>query len=40
MELTLSAPVDGTVDTLRHAVGDMVEEGTELVTFVIEEQQA
>jgi 3-methylcrotonyl-CoA carboxylase alpha subunit len=33
MELTLSAPLDGTVETLRHAVGDMVEEGTELITF-------
>ena len=36
MELTLSAPVDGTVETLRHGVGDMVEEGTELVTFAVE----
>ncbi len=34
MELTLYAPADGTVATLRHAVDDMVEEGTELVTFV------
>ena len=36
MELTLSAPVDGTVEALRHGVGDMVEEGTELVTFAME----
>ncbi len=34
MELTLFAPADGTVAALRHAVDDMVEEGTELVTFV------
>ena len=33
MELTLSAPADGTVAEIRHAVDDMVEEGTELVTF-------
>jgi 3-methylcrotonyl-CoA carboxylase alpha subunit len=33
MELTLSAPMDGTVETVRHAVDEMVEEGTELVTF-------
>jgi len=33
MELTLRAPLDGTVETVRHAVGDMVEEGSELVTF-------
>ena len=33
MELTLVAPADGTVATIRHAVDDMVEEGTELVTF-------
>ena len=33
MELTLFAPTDGTVATVRHAVDDMVEEGTELVTF-------
>ncbi|NKC30861.1 acetyl/propionyl/methylcrotonyl-CoA carboxylase subunit alpha [Falsiroseomonas selenitidurans] len=35
MELTLRAPMAGTVATLAHAVGDMVEEGTELVTFVV-----
>jgi 3-methylcrotonyl-CoA carboxylase alpha subunit len=34
MELTLFAPADGTVASVRHAVDDMVEEGTELVTFV------
>jgi 3-methylcrotonyl-CoA carboxylase alpha subunit len=40
MELTLSAPIDGTIGTLRHAVGEMVEEGTELVTFAREAQAA
>ncbi len=34
MELTLSAPVAGTVEAVRPAVDEMVEEGTELVTFV------
>jgi 3-methylcrotonyl-CoA carboxylase alpha subunit len=38
MELTLRAPLDGTVAQVRHAVDDMVEEGTELVTFTTEEQ--
>jgi 3-methylcrotonyl-CoA carboxylase alpha subunit len=33
MELTLSAPRDGIVGTIRHQVGDMVSEGTELITF-------
>ena len=33
MELTLKAPVDGKIETLSHAVGDMVEEGTQLVSF-------
>jgi 3-methylcrotonyl-CoA carboxylase alpha subunit len=33
MEITLIAPRDGTVDAIRYAVGDMVEEGTELVQF-------
>jgi 3-methylcrotonyl-CoA carboxylase alpha subunit len=32
-EFTLQAPADGTVDTVRHQVDDMVEEGTELVSF-------
>ncbi|MEJ1977079.1 MAG: acetyl/propionyl/methylcrotonyl-CoA carboxylase subunit alpha [Acetobacteraceae bacterium] len=36
MELTLAAPMDGTVEQVRHAVDDMVQEGTELVTFVTE----
>jgi 3-methylcrotonyl-CoA carboxylase alpha subunit len=34
MELTLAAPRDGTIAQVRHAVDDMVQEGTELVTFV------
>ena len=34
MELTLTAPRDGTIDVIRYAVGDMVEEGTELIHFV------
>jgi 3-methylcrotonyl-CoA carboxylase alpha subunit len=34
MELTLTAPIDGTIDAVRPAVDDMVQEGAELVTFV------
>ena len=34
MEITLTAPRDGTIDVIRYAVGDMVEEGTELIHFV------
>jgi 3-methylcrotonyl-CoA carboxylase alpha subunit len=37
MELTLSAPMDGVVATIRPAVDEMVQEGTELVTFVVDE---
>lgn len=33
MELTLSAPMDGVVASLRHKVGDMVQEGADLVIF-------
>jgi 3-methylcrotonyl-CoA carboxylase alpha subunit len=33
MELTLRAPVAGVIATVSHRVDDMVEEGTELVTF-------
>ena len=32
-EITLSAPSDGTVESVRAAVGEMVTEGTDLVTF-------
>jgi 3-methylcrotonyl-CoA carboxylase alpha subunit len=35
-EFTLQAPIDGTVDSIRHQVGDMVEEGMELVAFKTE----
>jgi 3-methylcrotonyl-CoA carboxylase alpha subunit len=34
MELTLTAPIDGTIDSVRPALDDMVQEGAELVTFV------
>ena len=33
MEITLVAPRDGTIDVIRYIVGDMVEEGTELIHF-------
>ena len=33
MEHTITAPADGTVEGLPYAVGDQVEEGTELVRF-------
>jgi biotin carboxyl carrier protein len=33
MEITLTAPRDGTIDIIRYVVGDMVEEGTELIRF-------
>ncbi len=36
MELTLRAPMDGIVERVPHAVGEMVDEGTELVTFATE----
>ena len=32
-EFTLQAPANGTVEAVRHNLDDMVEEGTELVTF-------
>jgi 3-methylcrotonyl-CoA carboxylase alpha subunit len=32
-EITLTAPADGVVDEVRAAVGEMVEEGVQLVTF-------
>ena len=34
MEITLSAPTEGIIATIRPAVDDMVEEGMELVTFL------
>jgi len=36
MEMTLTAPMDGTIAAVRHATDEMVEEGTELITFVTE----
>jgi 3-methylcrotonyl-CoA carboxylase alpha subunit len=33
MEITLTAPRDGTIDVIRYSVGDMIEEGTELIHF-------
>ena len=33
MEITLTAPRDGVIGTVRYAVGDMVEEGTELIHY-------
>jgi 3-methylcrotonyl-CoA carboxylase alpha subunit len=33
MEHTIKAPVDGTVATVRYAVGDQVEDGAELISF-------
>jgi len=33
MEIALTAPRDGTIDVIRYVVGDMVEEGTELIRF-------
>ena len=33
MEITLPAPRDGTIGVVRHAAGDMVAEGTELIQF-------
>ena len=35
-ELTLRAPADGRVESLRAAVGEMLEEGAQLVTFAAE----
>jgi 3-methylcrotonyl-CoA carboxylase alpha subunit len=33
MEITLTAPRDATVEVIRYVVGDMIEEGTELIHF-------
>ena len=33
MEHTITAPADGTVEKVAFAVGDLVEEGAELVSF-------
>jgi 3-methylcrotonyl-CoA carboxylase alpha subunit len=36
MELTLTAPMDGVVATIRPVVDEMVQDGAELVTFVVD----
>jgi 3-methylcrotonyl-CoA carboxylase alpha subunit len=33
MEHTIAAPREGTIETVRYAVGDLVEEGAELITL-------
>ncbi len=33
MEHTITAPADGTIEELRFAAGDQVEEGVELIGF-------
>jgi 3-methylcrotonyl-CoA carboxylase alpha subunit len=33
MEHTIAAPADGTIEAVRYAVGDLVEEGAELIVF-------
>jgi 3-methylcrotonyl-CoA carboxylase alpha subunit len=33
MEITLIAPREGMIEAIRYVVGDMVEEGTELIHF-------
>jgi 3-methylcrotonyl-CoA carboxylase alpha subunit len=40
MEHTIIAPADGTVEKVRFAVGDMVEEGAELITLAAEDEKA
>jgi 3-methylcrotonyl-CoA carboxylase alpha subunit len=40
MEITLRAPLEGTVAQVRHVVDDIVDEGTELVTFAAEARQS
>jgi len=34
MEHTITAPTDGTIEAVRYAVGDLVEDGAELIVFV------
>ena len=40
MEHTILAPADGTVEKVRFAVGDMVEEGTELIVLASDGERA
>jgi 3-methylcrotonyl-CoA carboxylase alpha subunit len=35
MEMTLTAPMDGTIAVVRHVAEEMVEEGVELITFAL-----
>jgi len=35
MEHTVAAPVDGTVEAVGFAVGDLVEEGAELIALTV-----
>lgn len=37
MEITLTAPREGTIETIRYSIGDMVEEGEELIHFAAAE---
>jgi 3-methylcrotonyl-CoA carboxylase alpha subunit len=39
MEHTVAAPVDGVIEAVRFALGDLVEEGAELITLAPAEQQ-
>jgi 3-methylcrotonyl-CoA carboxylase alpha subunit len=39
MEHTVAAPADGVVEAVRFAVGDLVEEGAELIAVVAERQE-
>jgi 3-methylcrotonyl-CoA carboxylase alpha subunit len=39
MEHTITAPQDGTVESVRYAVGDLVEEGAELIVFAAPEER-
>ena len=38
MEISINAPFDGTIGDVRHAEGDMVEEGAVLVEFAAAEK--
>ena len=39
MEHTVAAPADGIVEAVRFAVGDLVEEGAELIALAPERQE-
>jgi 3-methylcrotonyl-CoA carboxylase alpha subunit len=39
MEHTVAAPADGVVEAVRFAVGDLVEEGAELIAVAAERQE-